>query len=876
MRRIPLILLLVVGAVLPGAAQSAAQPADSSLRVTVTDATGAVIVGARVTVRQPGGEAREAATGDLGVAVVTGLWPAPADLSVEAAGFESAAITGRNLRAGTNRLEVQLGIAGFAMAVEVSRDARERQLDPRGDAFTRILTADMLAQLPDDPAEFERVIQQLAGPGATIRVNGFSARLPPKGQIRQIRFSLNSYSADVHTQGAPTVDIITQPGIERWHVSLNVGFRNDPLTARYAYAPASSSEQSRRLGFTVDGPVWKDHTTLLFTLDTSSLSDTQTILASMPSGPFVGLASRPSGRSGYSMLAEHAVTPAHILRAEFSRTAVNLRNLGVGGTNLPERGYSSEQTSRVFRLSDSGSIGKRWFNEVRAQLGWTGTRMQSVTAQPAIVVLGAFAAGGAQIDSTRGAWEVELADNLDTSRGRHAFRTGGLLQAGRYRAADQGNRLGTFTFSGLDAYRVGTPASFTRRVGDPRVEFAFYRAGWYLQDDIKVHKSLTLGVGLRHEIQSHIEGCMNLSPRVGITWAPLPNGALLVRAGAGLVYDWFDPSLYEQTLQIDGVRAYDVVIANPGFPDAQSGGLRIELPPSRYLAAPHLRLPHTLSTSVAVQRQFTPTTSLVTSYTLQRGTGLFRGRNLNAPLQDGARPDPTLGNVLQVEAAGRSRLDRLDVVVSRVGMKQGQSSYLLSGYYSLSRQQTDTDGPFSPPSDSYHPSADWGPAVSDVRHRLVGMASVSLPKNFRVMTTMSLSSAAPYNITTGYDDNHDTVFNDRPAGVGRNSARGAAALEVTARVGWTWGIGKAPAKQTDIPDLRRRTREARRDPLGAVAGAFGSQAHRYRLEFYAQASNVLNRVNPVGFRGVLTSPYYGRATASLPPRRIELGARFDY
>ena len=34
------------------------------------------------------------------------------------------------------------------------------------------------------------------------------------------------------------------------------------------------------------------------------------------------------------------------------------------------------------------------------------------------------------------------------------------------------------------------------------------------------------------------------------------------------------------------------------------------------------------------------------------------------------------------------------------------------------------------------------------------------------------SSGAPYNITTGNDDNRDLAITDRPAGVGYNSARG--------------------------------------------------------------------------------------------------------
>ena len=51
------------------------------------------------------------------------------------------------------------------------------------------------------------------------------------------------------------------------------------------------------------------------------------------------------------------------------------------------------------------------------------------------------------------------------------------------------------------------------------------------------------------------------------------------------------------------------------------------------------------------------------------------------------------------------------------------------------------------------------------------------------------ASAAPYNITTGFDNNGDTVFNDRPAGVGRNSARGASQWTTNIRVNKSIGLG---------------------------------------------------------------------------------------
>jgi hypothetical protein len=214
----------------------------------------------------------------------------------------------------------------------VSRDALEKQLDVRGDAFTRVLTPDMIAQLPDDPDELENVLRQMAGPGATFRINGFGGSgLPPKGQIRQIRFSLNTFSAEMHELGMPIVDIVTQPGLDRWHTTLNAGFRNEALTARYAFAPTSAAESVGRGGLVMDGPLWRNHTSLSLSVDGTSLSDSQIYNAATLSGRVNGVATRPTDRTNVSLLVEHALTKAHTSRLEFIRSGTGIDNLGVGG-----------------------------------------------------------------------------------------------------------------------------------------------------------------------------------------------------------------------------------------------------------------------------------------------------------------------------------------------------------------------------------------------------------------------------------------------------------------------------------------------------------------------------------------------------------------
>ena len=51
---------------------------------------------------------------------------------------------------------------------------------------------------------------------------------------------------------------------------------------------------------------------------------------------------------------------------------------------------------------------------------------------------------------------------------------------------------------------------------------------------------------------------------------------------------------------------------------------------------------------------------------------------------------------------------------------------------------------------------------------------------------------------------------------------------------------------------------------------------KYRLEFYAQAFNLLNHANLGIFSGVQTSPFFGQATSAQSPRRMELGLRFNF
>jgi hypothetical protein len=130
---------------------------------------------------------------------------------------------------------------------------------------------------------------------------------------------------------------------------------------------------------------------------------------------------------------EHALSKSQVLRAEVQRNHTFLDNLGVGDFDLPERGYNQTRTDNLFRLSTSGSIRRSLFNDFRWQFRSEDTAYASVSLAPAVQVLNAFNAGGAQIGGGRTVHQTDIADDLDISIGKHALRTGFLSEAGQFR-----------------------------------------------------------------------------------------------------------------------------------------------------------------------------------------------------------------------------------------------------------------------------------------------------------------------------------------------------------------------------------------------------------------------------------------------------------
>ena len=161
--------------------------------------------------------------------------------------------------------------------------------------------------------------------------------------------------------------------------------------------------------------------------------------------------------------------------------------------------------------------------------------------------------------------------------------------------------------------------------------------------------------------------------------------------------------------------------------------------------------------------------------------------------------------------------------------------------YTWSSSERETEDQNFVAQDQRNPTEDRGPSLSDARHRLVGSLYSEMWFGLRVATLVTVRSALPYNVTTGRDDNFDSVIaNDRPVGETRNAGRGAGLWQFDVRVSRAFRLGSR------------------------------------RVEALADIFNVANHRNWTDFEGLTTSPLFRKPRGAEAPREIQLGIRVDF
>jgi hypothetical protein len=659
-----------------------------------------------------------------------------------------------------------------------------------------------------------------------------------------MRITNNAFTAEHgwYNGQATSSETVQRGGAGAFHGDAGIQFKNAALNARNPFADNKPPYKERQLNFSFSGPVLRNRLTMSVNGNQNESQNVGTVHALTLDGPFdMGIVNPYLGRSvGSNGTLQLSEVNSVVFGLSYG---INRRsNQGVGGYTLPERASNGHEHfmdlwGRMVSVFSSRTLYETTFEAWRDHGDTT-----PLTDAVSIDVLGAFSSGGAQNTNVNDFRNYSFGNLFSQTRTKLTWRAGLSGNFIRSRTFSENTFLGNFTFSDLDAYQAGTPQTFRVNSGDPELINDQIETSAFLDADLKLTRQLTAMFGIRYDWQTNLGDHNNAAPRAGVAYAI--GHSTVIRGGAGIYYSRLDNWIVETQRRYDGTRQTQTVISNPSYPNPfQSGDVSIIPPSSVRITDPGIVAPYEMISSISLEKTFSNNLFVSGKYEYKRGVHQFRSRNLNAPLPgQSTRPEPGSGDVLNLESTAMTRSQ----IVS-ANMRQRFSIFNVSANYSFYSLYGDSDGPFSTPSNNYNLTSDWG-RQTQARHQFNATVNSKLFYGVFLTGTMSTTSGVPYNITTGQDDNFDTNFSDRPAGVHRNSGTGSGYVVFNFNISKAIFFGKG----------------------GAAAGS-GTN-----LNVFANMTNAFNHTNFGTPSGIMTSSFFGMPTSAQDARQIEVGLRFQF
>jgi hypothetical protein len=840
-------------------------PSSRPITGTLVDPSGAAIANAQVSLLASDGKLlARAATDTSGSFRFDNLAPGNYTLEFHAEGFRDARINTSlsakpqipirvilEIAVPNETVTVATGVSAPLVSTESSENQNTNTIDRN--ALDRIPVFDQdyittMSRFLDDNATGTN--------GVTLVVNGIEANGPgvTPSAIQEIKINNNPYSARFSRPGRARLEIITKSGTPTYHGSLNFMFRDSVFDASNAFDIVKPPERRQYYEGSVTGPIGHSkHTSFLLALD-EDLLDQQGVVdpiaiaaaESLGFGPFPQTVPNPTHHFFGSGRIFHDFSNGDQFWIGYSYEHRSVENQNVGGTTLPSAGIDTRFLEHEVNVSHLHQFSPHWLNQLRFLLGHFDAPVSSITTAPQLAVSGLFTAGGAQADSRRTEYHFDGTDFATYASGKHQLSFGiDIPDISRRGLDDFTNRAGTYTFASSADFSAALPTTYLVQTGQGHVVFLEKVISAFVEDNIRLKPNLSLYLGVRYYWQNYFhDDPHNFAPRFGFAYAPTAGSKTVIRGGAGVFYDRSGPSPIGDLLHFNGVNLLRYIVDQPQVSYPIKPAVLAQVPTSVVTLDSHARIPYALQYSIGVEQQVTAKSTASAVYIGNRGIDVFRSIDANAPVFVGGNyvyPNPALGQDRQIQSEGYLKGNALELTF------RGKPSKYFTGQvqYTLSRTYNNTSGITYFPANSYNPSADWGRSDNDRLHKFDLLASSQPTRFFVFGAALSLYSGKPVTITTGADDNHDGVINDRPPGIGRNTMHGPGTIGLDLNL------------SHDFP-LSKRKKETK---------VFSVSLNSF---------NVLNHPNYVTYIGTISSPLFGQPVAAQPPRRMQLNIQFKF
>jgi hypothetical protein len=434
----------------------------------------------------------------------------------------------------------------------------------------------------------------------------------------------------------------------------------------------------------------------------------------------------------------------------------------------------------------------------------------------------------------------------------------------------------------------------------------------YFQDDWRLRPRFTLNFGIRYDLDlglyDQANNAQNLTyrvlqaighpygrglpetptrdfgPRVGFAYDLRGDGRRVVRGGYGLYIDQIcQTGNFPISAQNHPSSVVTSTSTNTGIGIGELGTYRfgIDAPPPQPPASNglppgarsngnwfdpdvrngrnhhfHVGYSHELSSQSVLSVDYTHVQGLNDAKTVQANP-LVNGVRVLAPAMAAVLGDANLlGSINIFATIGRTRYDELAVQFEhRLPRAIFRASYTLSGAYAYGGSIVGSQAPCCQAQDQFNLFApgEWGPTVSDERHRIVATGIFLLPGGIQLAPIFQAATARPYTLTAGVDLNADGTNNDRyvdpvsGAQVAVNSQRGDPFV---------------------LLDLR-------------ATKVINLASDRRRLSVFAEVFNLLNTANfGQSYNGNSRSVAFRQPVGFIPgggyPFQVQLGARLEF
>ena len=516
----------------------------------------------------------------------------------------------------------------------------------------------------------------------------------------------------------------------------------------------------------------------------------------------------------------------------------------------------------------------------------------------------------------------QFVDNLSKTVGPHSFKFGFEFDRALDIINNPANFAGSYTYTNALTFGEDllNPAScltnptnacrnyrsFTQGFGLAGATFSTIDWAWYVQDQWKIRRNLTLNYGLRWDYQqlpsvvhpnpaipnteNLNEVSTNFGPRVGIAWDLFNNGKTVLHANYSLVYGRIpngtlfnalnqtgivDPTQNTVNLSVTPTQAFAPIYPNI-LPAIPAGG-RTSV--SSFQLAPNFAGPRVQEYNVGITRQLDPTTTISASYVHTYADRLpaIIDANLPAPqftatytLPDNStftvpfvagpsanpnsvRPNPNTGAISLNTAIGQSWYNGLLVEVKRSYAHgfSGGITYTLAYADDTTGAGTGNgsgaESPFGGSSfpDQFNLGGNRAASPLDQRHR-ANVYVIFQPAHFETGRSWTNALANGWGVSSIF-----TAETGRPYSAELNlntitlSSNGQTFIGLD---GGLRGQGNNP-EQNFLPTLGRDTFYGDNNFRWDLRIARGFKlTERFRMEVFAEGFNILNHANYNSFR----------------------------